>query len=92
MSRPAPRSATALYATAATCATIGALLWVRSQGGSPLSLTSTPYGALLATDSYTPSAWRVWSPDVPEARLGLYLLVAGLVLAVVARLISVWRE
>ncbi|MGW3246114.1 hypothetical protein [Streptomyces sp. NPDC001070] len=92
MTRPAPRSATALYATAATCAAIGALLWVRSQVGTPISLSSRSYGSFLAADSYTPSAWRVWSPAVPEDRLGLYLLGAGLVLAVAARLVSVWRD
>ncbi|MFF4789139.1 hypothetical protein ACFY2M_05075 [Streptomyces sp. NPDC001276] len=87
MTRPAPRSATALYAIAATCAAIGALLWVRSQASS-----SRSYGSFLAADSYTPSAWRVWSPAVPEDRLGLYLLAAGLVLTVAARLVSVWRD
>jgi hypothetical protein len=46
----------------------------------------------LAADSYTPSAWRVWSPALPEERLGLYLLAAGLVLAVAARLFSVRRD
>ncbi|MFE2431566.1 hypothetical protein ACFXJ5_33110 [Streptomyces sp. NPDC059373] len=49
------------------------------------------YGAFLAADGYTPPAWRVWSPAVPEERLGLYLIAAGLVLAVVARLFSVRR-
>ncbi|MFJ5901639.1 hypothetical protein ACIQFZ_41260 [Streptomyces sp. NPDC093064] len=92
MTRPAPSSATALYAIAATCAAIGALLWVRSQASTPISLSSRSYGSFLAADSYTPSAWRVWSPAVPEDRLGLYLLAAGLVLAVAARLVSVWRD
>ncbi|GAA3902220.1 MULTISPECIES: hypothetical protein [Streptomyces] len=92
MTRPAPRSATALYAIAATCAAVGALLWVRSRASTPISLSSRSYGSFLAADSYTPSAWRVWSPAVPEDRLGLYLLTAGLLLAVAARLVSVWRD
>jgi hypothetical protein len=49
------------------------------------------YADYLAADRYTPSAWRVWSPAVPEERLGLYLIAGGLVLAVAARLISVRR-
>ncbi|MEU9346536.1 hypothetical protein AB0D74_35565 [Streptomyces sp. NPDC048278] len=77
MNRPAPRLATVLYAVAATCGVVGALLWVRGQTGS----TARIYGDYLAADSYSPSAWRVWSPAVPEARLGLYLVVAALVSA-----------
>jgi hypothetical protein len=65
---------------------------VRSQTSTRPSLSSSSYGSFLAADSYTPSAWRVWSPAVPEERLGLYLLVAGVVLAVAARLFSVWRD
>ncbi|MEH0417407.1 hypothetical protein [Streptomyces sp. B21-083] len=87
MTRPAPRYGTALYAVSATCAAIGALLWMRGQTSAPPRY----YGAFLAADSYTPSAWRVWSPAVPEERLGLYLVAAGLVLAVAARLFSVRR-
>lgn len=91
MKRQAPRSATALYAIAATCAAIGALLWLRSRTGegprySGLYLSSSD------ADSYRPSAWRVWSPAMSEERFGLYLLGAALVLALVARLVAVWRE
>ncbi|WBO65462.1 hypothetical protein [Streptomyces camelliae] len=92
MSRPASRCTTALYAVSATCAVIGALLWIRSRTGTPLTLSSSSYGSYLAADSYSPSAWRVWSPAVSEGRLGLYLLAAGLVLAVVARLFSARRD
>ncbi|MFJ5219728.1 hypothetical protein ACIP98_34140 [Streptomyces sp. NPDC088354] len=92
MPGPARRRPTALYATATTCAVIGALLCVRSQGGTPPSLSTRSYGDFLAADAYTPSDWRVWSPAVPEDRLGLYLLAAGLVLAVVARLLSARRD
>ncbi|MER6130218.1 hypothetical protein ABT173_48300 [Streptomyces sp. NPDC001795] len=91
MNKPVPRRATVLYTISATCAAIGALLWVRSQTSTAPSLSSS-YGSFLAADSYSPSAWRVWSPAVPEERLGLYLLAAGLVLAVAARLFSVWRD
>lgn len=87
MPRPAPRFSPALYAISATCAVIGALLWVRGQTIAPPRV----YADYLAADSYTPSAWRVWSPAVPEDRLGLYLIAAGLVLAVAARLFSVRR-
>ncbi|MCF1593311.1 hypothetical protein [Streptomyces muensis] len=87
MDRPASRHATILYSTSATCAAIGALLWVRGQTGAyPRS-----YGAFIAADGYTPSAWRVWSAAVPQERLGLYLVVAGVVLAVAARLFSARR-
>ncbi|MFF3559398.1 hypothetical protein ACFYXS_05080 [Streptomyces sp. NPDC002574] len=81
-----------MYATATTCAVIGALLWVRSQGGTPPSLATRSYTDFLAADGYSPSDWRVWSPGVPEDRLGLYLLAAGLVLALVARLVSARRD
>ena len=84
MNRPVPRRVTVLYAISATCATIGSLLWVRGQ-------TSTPprrYGSALVADAYTPSAWRVWSQAVPEERLGLYIITAGVVLVLTARLIS----
>ncbi|GEC08621.1 hypothetical protein SSP24_62760 [Streptomyces spinoverrucosus] len=87
MHRPAPRCATALYAISATCAAIGALLWVRGQ----TSALPRSYGAFLAADGYTPSAWRVWSQAVPQERLGLYLIAAALVLAVAARLFSARR-
>lgn len=87
MKRPAPRCATVLYAMSAPCAAIGALLWMRGQTSAPPRI----YGSFLAADAYTPSAWRVWSPAVPEERLGLYLIAVGLVLAVVARLFSVRR-
>ncbi|RPE43235.1 hypothetical protein EDD90_6428 [Streptomyces sp. Ag109_O5-1] len=88
MNRPDPRRATVLYAMSATCAAIGALLWVRGR-------TSTPprvYGSFLAADSYISSAWQVWSQAVPEERLGLYLVAAGLVLAVAGRLLSDRRD
>ncbi|MFB7293697.1 hypothetical protein [Actinacidiphila glaucinigra] len=88
MNRLAPRRASVLYAISATCAATGALLWVRGQTSAPPRI----YRDYLAADFYTPSAWRVWSPAVPEDRLGLYLLVAGLVLAVVARLVAVRRD
>lgn len=87
MNRPASRCATVLYAVSATCSAIGALLWVRGRTGTP----PRSYGAFLAADSHTPSAWRVWSTAVPQERLGLYLIAAGLALAVVARLVSVRR-
>ncbi|MFE2423196.1 hypothetical protein [Streptomyces hokutonensis] len=92
MTRPTQRHATALYAISATCAAIGALLWVRSQSGTLPSLHSSSYGSFLAADAYTSSDWRVWSPAVPEERLGLYLIAAGLVLAVVTRLFSLRRH
>ncbi|MFD8001499.1 hypothetical protein [Streptomyces mirabilis] len=88
MNRPVPRRGMVLYAISATCVAIGALLWVRD-------LTSAPprvYGAYLAADGYTSSAWRVWSRAVSEGRLGLYLIVAGLVLAVAARLFFTRRD
>ncbi|MFF9124295.1 hypothetical protein ACF09J_13465 [Streptomyces sp. NPDC014889] len=88
MNRPVPRRATVLYAISASCAVIGALLWVRGQ----TSALPRGYGAFLAADGYTSSAWRVWSPAVPEERLGLYLIVAGLVLAVAARLFSIRHD
>ncbi|MEU2771358.1 hypothetical protein ABZ646_00150 [Streptomyces sp. NPDC007162] len=87
MNRPAPRRATALYAVSATCGALGALLWVRGQTAPPRI-----YGAYLAADSYPRSAWRVWSPAVPEARLGLYLVGAALLLALAARLLSSRRD
>ncbi|MFI6401453.1 hypothetical protein [Streptomyces sp. NPDC050548] len=102
MTRPTQRHATALYAISATCAAIGALLWVRSQTGTLLwvrsqtgtlpTLHSSSYGSFLAADAYTSSDWRVWSPAVHEERLGLYLIAAGLVLAVVTRLFSLRRH
>ncbi|MFJ8020436.1 hypothetical protein [Streptomyces sp. NPDC096311] len=92
MNGPAPRRATVLYAISATCGAIGALLWVRSQTSTPPSLHSSAYGSFLAADAYTSSAWRVWSPAVPEGRLGLYLIAVGLVLAVAARLFAVRRD
>jgi hypothetical protein len=87
VTRPAPCAAAVLYAISATCAAIGALLWIRDQTSEPPRV----YRDFLAADVYTPSAWRVWSRQVPEDRLGLYLIAAGLVLAVAARLISVRR-
>ncbi|WP_329183100.1 hypothetical protein [Actinacidiphila glaucinigra] len=56
MKRPAPRSTSALYATSATCAAIGALLWVRGRTSAPPRI----YRDFLAADFTTPSAWRVW--------------------------------
>lgn len=88
MNRSASGHATVLYAISATCAAIGALLWVRGQTSTPTRF----YASYLAADAYTPSAWRVWSPAVPDERLGLYLIAAGLVLAVAARLIFVRRD
>ncbi|MFI6895802.1 hypothetical protein ACIBM4_16990 [Streptomyces sp. NPDC050256] len=89
MNRQSPRSATALYATAATCAVIGALLWLRSRTNEePLSL----YGDSSDPDSYLPSSWRVWSTAVPEERLGMYLLAVALLLALAARVVATWRE
>ncbi|WP_371661667.1 hypothetical protein [Streptomyces sp. NBC_00280] len=88
MNTPVPRRVTVLYSISATCGAVGALLWVRD-------LTSAPprvYGAYLAADGYTSSAWRVWSRAVSEERLGLYLIAAGLVLAVAARLFSIRRD
>jgi hypothetical protein len=88
VNRPVPRRVTVLYAISATCLAIGALLWVRSLN----SMSPRVYGAYLAADGYTSSAWRVWSRAVSEERLGLYLIVAGLVLAVAARLFSLRRD
>ncbi|MFF3581494.1 hypothetical protein [Streptomyces mirabilis] len=88
MKRPVPRRVTALYAISATCVAVGALLWVRGQTSVPPRV----YGSYLAADGYTSSAWRVWSPAVPEERLGLYLIAAGLMLAVAARLFSIRRD
>ncbi|MEU9088994.1 hypothetical protein ACIOEW_14265 [Streptomyces sp. NPDC087901] len=90
MNRQTPRSATALYAIAGTCAAIGALLWLRSRSSAASSLFL--YGSSLDADSHSSPAWQVWSPAVPEERLGLYLLAAALVLALAARLVSIWRE
>ncbi|MEV5012783.1 hypothetical protein ACIQFZ_29310 [Streptomyces sp. NPDC093064] len=87
MNRPLPRCVTVLYAISATCAAIGVLLWARGQTSAPPRV----YGAFLAADGYTPSAWRVWSPAVPEERLGLYLIAAGLVLVVAAALFFIRR-
>ncbi|MFE6892643.1 hypothetical protein [Streptomyces sp. NPDC057694] len=92
MNRQAPRSATILYSIAATCAVIGALLWVRSRTGSTLLLYSGSYGSSFDADGYSPSAWQVWSSDLPDSRLALYLLGSAIVLAVAARLVSVWRD
>ncbi|WP_046732933.1 hypothetical protein [Streptomyces humi] len=88
MNGPAPHRATILYAVSATCGAIGALLWVRGQTGP----TAGIYGGYLAADSYSSSVWRVWSPVVPEARLGLYLVGAALVLALVAALFTARRD
>ncbi|MER7725062.1 hypothetical protein [Streptomyces sp. NPDC096323] len=90
MNRPSPRSATALYATAATCAVIGVLLWVRSRTSVAPRLFL--HGSSSDADSPLPSAWRVWSPALPEERLGMYLLAAALVLALAGRLVATWRE
>lgn len=89
MKRPTPHSATALYATAATSAVIGALLWLRSRNSSADSLFL--YGS-SGSGVHTPSAWRVWSSAVTEERLGMYLLGAALVLALAGRLAATWRE
>lgn len=86
---PPPRSTVVLYTVSATCAALGALLWFRGRGAY------TPpkfYGAVLAADGRTTSAWRVWSQAVTEERLGLYLIAAGLVLAVATRLVSARRN
>ncbi|GGN16401.1 hypothetical protein [Streptomyces fuscichromogenes] len=85
---PAPRRATILHSVSATCGALGALLWVRGQTGS----TARIYSGYLAADSYSSSGWRVWSPAVPEARLGLYLMGAALVLLVAARLVPARRD
>ncbi|WP_406274190.1 hypothetical protein OH779_38775 [Actinacidiphila glaucinigra] len=88
MKRPVPRSTSALYATSATCAAIGALLWV----ARPNQRSHQDLPGPFAADFTTRSAWRVWSPVVTEDRLGVYLLAAGVVLAVAARLIFVRRD
>ncbi|MFE3639245.1 hypothetical protein [Streptomyces sp. NPDC059168] len=88
MNRPAQRHASVLYAVSGTCAALGALLWVRGRTGA----LPRAYGDFLAADSYTASSWRIWSPAVPEERLGLYLVVAGLLLAAFARLLSSRRD
>lgn len=89
MKRPSPHSATALYATAATSAVIGALLWLRSRNSSAESLFL--YGS-SGSGVHTPSAWRVWSSAVTEERLGMYLLGAAVALALAARLVATRRE
>lgn len=89
MHRPAAHHARTLYAISATCAVIGALLWVRDWTSEP---QTRHYSNFLAVDAYTPSTWRVWSQAVPEERLGLYLLAVGLVLALVACLLPARRE
>ncbi|MGW0939881.1 hypothetical protein [Streptomyces sp. NPDC002666] len=93
--RQTPRSATALYATAATCAVIGALLWLRSRPipapGSSSHGSSAEYRS-FASDNPLPSSWEVWSTAVPEERLGMYLIAAALVLALTARVVATWRE
>ncbi|MFG2599536.1 hypothetical protein [Streptomyces sp. NPDC048462] len=91
MKRQAPRSTTALYAIAATCAALGALLWLRSRTSTGLRYSGL-YATSLDADSYVPSGWQVWSPVVSEERLGVYLLAAALVLGLVARLVAIWRE
>lgn len=86
---PSPRSTVVLYTVSATCAAMGALLWIRDRAAD------TPprfYGDVLVADSHTTSAWRVWSQAVTEERLGLYLVAAGLVLAVATRLLSARRD
>ena len=81
-----------LYAISATCAVIGALLWIRGEINTPTTLQSSSFGSFLAADTYTESTWRVWSPTVPQARLGLYLIAVALVLTVTARLFSIRRN
>ncbi|MER5790745.1 hypothetical protein [Streptomyces sp. NPDC001980] len=88
MNRPVPDRAPVLYAISATCVAIGVLLWVRGRDIPP----PRRYADYLAADSYTPSAWRVWSQAVPQERLGWYLVAAGLVLAVATRLFSARRD
>lgn len=86
--RPAAHHARTLYAISATCAVIGALLWVRDRTSEPPRV----YSNFLAADGYTGTTWRVWSQAVPEERLGLYLLAVGLVLALVACFLPARRE
>ncbi|MFF3986612.1 hypothetical protein ACWDFR_34265 [Streptomyces sp. 900105755] len=88
MKRPASNRAPVLYAISATCAAIGVLLWVRGRTDPP----PMRYADYLEAESYTPSVWRVWSPAMPQERLGWYLIAAGLVLAVATRLLSVRRD
>ena len=90
MSSQPPRSATALYATAATSAVIGGLLWLRGHNGAAPRFYT--YGSQPDLDSYPPSGWRVWSSAMPEERLGMYLLGGALVLALAARVIATRRE
>lgn len=96
MNRQTPRSATALYATAVTCAVIGALLWLRSRSipapGSSLHGSSAEYRSFADADNSLPSSWRVWSTDLPEERLGMYLVAVALVLALAGRVVATWRE
>ncbi|WP_030897549.1 hypothetical protein [Streptomyces sp. NRRL F-5126] len=87
MSRPPARRVTVLYSVSATCAVIGALLWVRGRFGSPPRV----YADHLAADRYTTSAWPVWSRSVTPDRLGLYLVALAVGLAAVAWLLSVRR-
>ncbi|MEU6275947.1 hypothetical protein ABZ871_26570 [Streptomyces populi] len=59
-------------------------------GARPGRSAPRVHGDFLAADTYTPSAWRVWSRAVPE-RLGLYLVAAGVAPAAVTRLFLVRR-
>ncbi|MER6534438.1 hypothetical protein ACWDE0_07535 [Streptomyces sp. 900105755] len=88
MKRAVPNRAPVLYAISATCAAIGVLLWVRGRTDPP----PMRYADYLEADSFTPSVWRVWSPAMPQERLGWYLVAAGLVLAVATRLLSGRRD
>ncbi|MFJ4715083.1 hypothetical protein [Streptomyces sp. NPDC088785] len=66
------------------------LLRVRGHVRSAPTLSGSVFGSVYSGPD--PSPWRFWSPDVPEARLGMYLIVAAVALAVVARLVAVWRD
>ncbi|MFG1810116.1 hypothetical protein [Streptomyces sp. NPDC049040] len=86
---PSPRSTVVLYTVSATCAALGALLWIRDRAAD------TPprvYGDVLVAEGHTRSAWRIWSQAVTEERLGLYLVAAGLALAIATRVLSARRD
>lgn len=84
---PSPRATPVLYTAAATCAVLGALLWMRDRSSTPPKV----YGDAFVVDARTTSDWRVWSQAVTEQRLGIYLVVAGLVLAAGTALLGALR-
>ncbi|MEW2518793.1 hypothetical protein [Actinacidiphila alni] len=87
MAGTTPRFAVALYSVSATSVALGALLWARDRN----TKTHKVYSDYLAADTYSSSDWRIWTPNVPEDRLGLYLIVAGVLLALITRFVLTRR-